>query len=143
MNHNPINGRCHCGNISYELQWPVRHPLVGRACDCDYCTMQGAVWTSHPEAPLKLRFQQPNAVVNYRFGHQTAVFKVCASCGIVPVATCTPQQPQLIAVININTFVDVDIAGITQTPTSFDSENKTSRLQRRQRNWSPVHMETA
>ena len=49
-----INGKCHCGNISYEFLWPEpgsRIPV--RACSCTFCTKHGGVYTSHPEEVTK------------------------------------------------------------------------------------------
>jgi hypothetical protein len=40
-----INGRCHCGNISFKLTWePEPKEITARACNCSFCTKHGGVW---------------------------------------------------------------------------------------------------
>ena len=42
-----ITGRCHCGNISFALDWqPEPTDIPARACSCSFCTKHGGVWTS-------------------------------------------------------------------------------------------------
>jgi hypothetical protein len=41
------------------------------------------------------------------------------------------------AVLNVNTFDDVDRSELVETTTNFESETIESRLARRQRNWTP------
>ena len=48
-----ITGSCHCGNISFVLDWqPEPTEIPARACSCSFCTKHGGVWTSHPGAVL-------------------------------------------------------------------------------------------
>ena len=50
-----INGRCHCGNISFKLTWePEPQEIPARACDCSFCTKHGGVWTSCNTGSLKV-----------------------------------------------------------------------------------------
>ncbi|MEZ5832526.1 MAG: hypothetical protein R3D05_15240 [Dongiaceae bacterium] len=41
------------------------------------------------------------------------------------------------AVINVNTFDDVDRADLIETATDFEGETTEDRLARRRRNWTP------
>jgi hypothetical protein len=42
-----ISGRCHCGNISFALDWqPEPSEIPARACTCSFCAKHGGVWTS-------------------------------------------------------------------------------------------------
>ena len=44
-----IHGKCHCGNISFDLTWePDSAEIVTRACTCSFCMKHGGVWTSNP-----------------------------------------------------------------------------------------------
>src|SRR5438094_129248 len=44
-----IRGSCHCGNISFTLDWkPEPSEIPARACSCSFCTKHGGVWTSCP-----------------------------------------------------------------------------------------------
>src|SRR5205809_590139 len=48
-----IKGKCHCGNIAFELEWEGNPPEIpARACGCTFCVKHGGVWTSNPKAKL-------------------------------------------------------------------------------------------
>lgn len=136
-----IEGGCHCGNIAYTLEWPEGAPHIpARACDCTFCTRHGGVWTSHPQASLRITIEDSNAVSVYEFGTKTAQFHVCAKCGVVPMVTCVLDGGRY-AVVNVNTFGNVDPAVVQRASASFEGEEPASRLARRARNWiSDVRM---
>jgi hypothetical protein len=132
-----IHGSCHCGNVSYELTWPDdAHTIRARRCGCTFCAKHGGVWTSHPAGSLVVRVLRPTAISRYEFGTGTAEFLVCARCGAVPLVT-SRIAARLYAVVNVNTFDDVDAARIEISPASFDGEDVGDRLARRARNWIP------
>ena len=83
-----IQGKCHCGNISFSLTWePDPTEIPARACGCSFCVKHGGVWTSNPRGALKVTVKDLSRVSKYAFGTQTAEFHVCGRCGIVPVVT--------------------------------------------------------
>jgi hypothetical protein len=130
-----FKGSCHCGNITFALQWPDdARPIPARTCGCSFCVKHGGVWTSHPRARLVVRMADPGRVARYRFGTETADFHVCGSCGVTPLVT-SRIDGRTYAVINVNTFDAVDRSCIQAAPASFDGEETQSRLDRRQRNW--------
>jgi hypothetical protein len=130
-----INGRCHCGNISFALAWqPDPTVIPARACSCSFCVKHGGVWTSNPAGALIVRVEDESKVVRYGFGTRTADFHVCARCGVVPVVTSLIDG-RLYAVVNVNTFEGVDASLLTRMPASFEGEGEGPRLERRQRNW--------
>ena len=103
-----IPGRCHCGNISFSLNWePEPAEIPARACTCSFCTKHGGVWTSCSSGSLRATVKDAALVSKYAFGTETAQFHICAKCGVVPVVTC-----------------EIDAA-----------EDKDGRLARRERNW--------
>src|SRR5689334_13522184 len=128
-----IHGNCHCGNISFELDWKADY-VAARACDCSFCVKHGGLWTSMPTASLEVRVRKPSLVNRYAFGTRTATFHSCTGCGIVPVAT-SEIDGHLYAVISVNAFNDVDPALIRRAPASFEGEDTGSRLARRKRGW--------
>lgn len=137
VNGQRIHGGCHCGNIRFWIDWPVRAARIPvRACGCSFCRKHGAVWTSHPDGQFQLQVADPAQARRYHFGTKTADFHVCANCGVPPVVTCTMQGRDY-AVLNINTFEDIDPSMFDQSPTDFDGESVGDRLARRQRNWTP------
>lgn len=130
-----IRGRCHCGNIAFELAWepePARIPA--RACTCSFCSRIGGVWTACPTGALMVTVQDPASVSAYRFGTRTAEFHVCATCGGVPVVT-SEIDGKLYAVVNVNTFENVDPSLLNRTSITLDDEDESTRLARRARNW--------
>ena len=130
-----IDGRCHCGNIAFALDWPgTRSDIVARACGCTFCVKHGGVWTSNPHASLSITVQQTDIVSNYSFGTKTATFHVCARCGAVPIVT-SEIDGRLYAVVNVNTFENVDVVSLRRQAADFEGEDLRSRLLRRQRNW--------
>jgi hypothetical protein len=130
-----IKGRCHCGNISFSLDWPGQpSEIPARACGCSFCVKHGGVWTSKPGATLELHVADPAAASKYAFGTETATFHVCSRCGAVPVVT-SEVADRLYAVVNVNTFEGVDPALLRRASADFDGEDVDSRLSRRARNW--------
>lgn len=132
-----IHGSCHCGNIHITLDWPGAEPTIPvRACGCALCQKHGAVWTSHPQGRFDFRIADDARATRYRFGTQTADFHVCLTCGVLPIATCVIDGTQY-AVVNVNTFDDVDRSELAETATDFEGETTGNRLARRRRNWTP------
>jgi len=129
-----IDGRCHCGNISFTLDWPGDGDIPARACGCTFCTKHGGVWTSHPRGKLEVAVVDAALVAPYLFGTRSATFHVCSRCGVVPVVT-SEIEGKTYAVVNVNTFENVDAARFDRKPADFEGEEKDARLARRVRNW--------
>ena len=130
-----LTGSCHCGNISFSLQWPGEAgEIPARSCGCNFCVKHGGAWTSHPEARLKVRVSDAGHVARYNFGTGTAAFMVCARCGVAPLVT-SQIEGATYAVVNVNTFDAVDRSRIRALPASFEGEEVQSRLERRRRHW--------
>jgi hypothetical protein len=130
-----INGSCHCGNISFSLEWPGDAPEIrARGCGCTFCLKHGGVWTSNPQASLRARITEAGMVTRYAFGTETAHFLVCARCGVAPVVT-SEIDGAMYAVVNVNAFDNVERSRITIQSASFEGEEVASRLERRRRNW--------
>jgi hypothetical protein len=128
-------GKCHCGNIAFELDWPGDPPEIpARACDCSFCVKHGGVWTSIPNARLAVAIRDASLVSKYAFGTRTATFHVCSCCGAVPLVTCEIAN-RLHAVVNVNTMEGVDPVWLRRTSAHLDAEDADSRLARRSRNW--------
>ena len=130
-----VNGKCHCGNISFALEWegdPAELPA--RACGCSFCVKHGGVWTSNPKSRLVVTFRDDSLVSKYVFGTRTATFHVCSRCGIVPLVT-SEIASHLYAVVNVNALENVDPATLHRTAANVEGEDVESRIARRTRNW--------
>ena len=133
-----IHGSCHCGNVSYSLNWsPSPTEIPARACSCSFCVKHGGVWTSCPTGSLSVRVKEQAKVSQYSFGTKTAQFHVCARCGAVPAVT-SAIGGRTYAVVNVNTMEGVDPGLLKRAPVTFEGEDEASRLARRVRNWIPT-----
>ncbi len=132
-----IEGKCHCGNITYVLRCPCEGTKIPvRACSCTFCTKHGVVYTSHCDAELAAVVHDEALVSQYRFGTETAEFYLCSRCGVVPFVTSMIED-NLYAVVNVNSFEGIDPSSFSRAVTNFDGETTESRLDRRKRNWIP------
>ena len=132
-----INGKCHCGNIAFELEWEGDPPEIpARACGCSFCVKHGGVWTSNPNSRLAVTVVDPALLSKYEFGTRTATFHVCSRCGTVPLVTSEIAN-HLYAVVNVNVFENVGQSWLRRATTDFEGEDVESRLARRKRNWIP------
>jgi len=94
------------------------------------------VWTSNPSGALRVALRDPDGVSPSAFGTGSARFHVCGRCGVVPLVT-GEIEGRTYAVVNVNTFNDVNPALLTRAATSFDGETVEARLARWKRNWIP------
>jgi hypothetical protein len=130
-----IPGKCHCGNIAFELEWEGDPPEIpARACGCSFCVKHGGVWTSNPNSKLAVAVRDARLVSKYAFGTRTATFHVCSRCGTVPLVTCEIEN-HLYAVVNINALENVDQSWFRRAAADFEGEDVDSRIARRKRNW--------
>jgi hypothetical protein len=130
-----IEGKCHCGNIRYFLNWPGSlTDIQVRACGCTFCTKHGGSWTSHRDSQFVAEVGDWSLVSKYRFGTATADFFVCSRCGAVPFVTSAIDD-HLYAVVNVNMFDGIDQSALVRTATNFDGEGTGHRLERRKTNW--------
>ncbi len=137
MTHTRISGRCHCGNIRFELAWPeASTDITARECGCSFCQKHRGAWTSHPDARLDIVVANAADHSRYRFGTETADFHVCARCGVAPVVT-SDIESNCYAVVNVHAFSDTGGLPVRFTDTDFEGEATDDRLLRRARNWIP------
>ena len=130
-----INGKCHCGNITLELEWDGDpREITVRACACSFCIKHAGIWTSNPSSRLAVIVSDPAFVSKYAFGTRTATFHVCSRCGSVPLVTSEIDN-HLYAVVNVNVLENVDQSWLRRAAADFEGENVESRLARRKRNW--------
>ena len=79
---------------------------------------------------------EPRYLNKYRFGSETADFYVCSKCGVVPAVSSTIGG-SLYAVVNVNTFEDIDGLERVESRSDFSGEELEGRLDRRCRTWIP------
>ena len=132
-----LPGRCHCGNISFVLNWePTPVEIPARACTCTFCVKHGGVWTSCPSGSLNVHVENLSHVSRYSFGTKTARFHICSICGVTPLVT-SRIEGRLYAVVSVNALENVEQLSLKRATASFDGEDEPARLSRRARNWIP------
>jgi hypothetical protein len=130
-----IHGSCHCGNVTFDLQWPTHaETIAARACSCTFCRKHGAKWTANASAALSVHIKDSSLVAAYAFGTKTADFHVCNRCGVVTCCTSLVEG-RLYAVVNVNAFDNFDASRLVLADVDFDGENESARLLRRAANW--------
>lgn len=135
-----INGGCHCRAIRFKLNWPADEAeglvITARKCGCSFCTRIDGTWTSHPNAELEVTQASAHEPIRYRFGTKTADFLICGHCGMTPLVVCALDDVTY-AVVNTNTFDEVDDAGysLAHATADFEGEDTEARLARRKIRW--------
>lgn len=74
------HGRCHCGTLTLRYSTASEPASIRpRACDCSYCTLQGALYVSDPSGWLELA----SGAHKYRQGEERADFLSCPRCAVL------------------------------------------------------------
>ena len=132
------SGSCHCGAIGFEFntdtaldQWSVR------ACQCRFCRAHDALSASDPAGELRFFADEPGQLQRYRFALGTADFLLCRRCGVYIGAVIEIDQT-LRGIINTHALIDLGGEIADPEPISYDGENVTGRVARRDERWTPV-----
>ena len=126
-------GACHCGAVSatYETNAPVRL----RADGCSFCRTRSVKSASDPDGKLALTSTQ--TLTRYRFGHKSADFLICPTCGTyVGTMMESPRGP--IGVINVAGLNIEEFRNLPVTLTSLEGESPEERIARRISRWTPM-----
>ena len=128
-------GSCHCGavTVNYETDAPVTLRRDG----CDFCSSRGVKSASDPNGRLTLVSQL--RLVRYRFGHKTADFLVCPTCGTYVAAQMEgPRGP--VGVLNVVGLAISELKDEPATLASLEGESVDERIQRRLSRWTPMNL---
>lgn len=131
-------GQCFCGAIGFTYATDVAPPEWSiRACQCRFCRAHDALSTSDPDGALAFSAARPEHLQRYRFAMKTADFLLCRNCGVYIGAVITTPAGRW-GIINTHALDPVpdDIAGVQ--PISYDSEDSSGRIARREERWTPV-----
>lgn len=125
-------GGCYCGNIAVRFETDI--PLSGmtpRACDCDYCSMQGATWISDPDAHLEIEIQNEAAINLFEQGSKSARFWICQRCGTMPAVT-SDDGTRRIGAVNSRCMIggEACMPAEAMAPKELPVEERTARWQR-------------
>jgi hypothetical protein len=88
-----INGRCHCGKITFEAEVEAG---TARLCHCSDCqTMTGSAFRANIQAPAAsfvLRGDQPTIYVKTADSGNRRAHAFCATCG-TPIYSAAIENP--------------------------------------------------
>jgi hypothetical protein len=73
-------GRCHCGQVEFEITLPNGFENLSR-CNCSMCARRGAVVTTIESSTFSIT-QGENILSVYQFNTKTAEHYFCSICGI-------------------------------------------------------------
>jgi hypothetical protein len=126
-------GSCHCGAVSAEYKTDV--PVSLRQDGCSFCSSRGVKSASDPNGQLTLVTQL--RLIRYRFGHKTADFLVCPTCGTY-VATQMEGTRGPVGVLNVVGLAITQLKDEPATLASLEGESVDDRIQRRLSRWTPM-----
>ncbi len=129
-------GSCHCGAVI--AQYETDAPVILRQDGCGFCSSRGVKSASDPNGRLALEARLE--LQRYRFGHQTADFLLCPTCGTYIAAQMESPHGQ-VGVLNV---VGLSIEELNDAPTTFaslDGEDVDERIERRLSRWTPMTLE--
>lgn len=129
-------GSCHCGAISAEYE--TDEPVSLRQDGCGFCSSRGVKSASDPNGRLTLVSQL--RLIRYRFGHKTADFLVCPTCGTY-VATQMEGSRGPVGVLNVVGLAISELKDESATLASLEGESVDERIQRRLSRWTPMTLE--
>lgn len=131
-----IEGRCHCGRLSYRLATEVPPGLVhARACDCRFCRIHAARTWSDPQGAATIEVRDREMLRRYRFARRTADYFVCGNCGAYLGAVLT-EDGRAWSTLNLR-LSDLDVP---EEPAHYAGEEARDRTERRKRVWTPTQI---
>jgi hypothetical protein len=128
-------GSCHCGDVraNYETDAPVTLRQDG----CGFCSSRGVKSASDPNGGLTLVSQF--RLIRYRFGHRTADFLICPTCGTYVAAQMEgPRGP--VGVLNVVGLAISELRDEPATLASLEGESVDDRIRRRLSRWTPMNL---
>lgn len=126
-------GACHCGAVRAAFETVTKPHL--RFDGCSFCASRGV--KSASDADGRLTLESSAKLTRYRFGHKTADYLICPTCGTY-VATSMDGPRGPVGVINV---VGLQIPELRDEPAplaSLDGETPEERIARRLSRWTPM-----
>lgn len=128
-------GSCHCGSVTANYETNAR--VILRQDGCGFCSSRGVKSASDPNGCLTLVSQLK--LVRYRFGHKTADFLVCPTCGTY-VAALMEAARGPVGVLNVVGLAIAELKDEPATLAGLEGESVGDRIQRRLSRWTPMNL---
>jgi hypothetical protein len=107
-----------------------------RACQCAFCRAHDAFSTSDPQG--RIAFSAADSLLQrYRFALRTADFLLCRNCGVYIGAVIEAGSGRY-GIINTHSLTPLPESIAAGAPISYDGEETSGRVTRREERWTPV-----
>ena len=131
-------GSCHCGSIGYVYTTAlVPEDWSVRACQCAFCRAHDALSMSDPQGRIEFSAADSSLLQRYRFALRTADFLLCRNCGVYIGAVIETGSGRY-GIINTHCLAPVPESIAAVAPVSYDGEDTSGRVTRREARWTPV-----
>jgi hypothetical protein len=132
-----IRGKCHCGNLCYELETQLAESdIEARACDCSFCRMHGALNWSDSQGRAKIEVNDLQQLQRYLFALATADFFICKVCGAYLGAVLFAADGCW-STVNLRLSA---LSEVTEASASYGYEQEDERIARRKNVWTPTQV---
>ncbi len=131
-----FTGGCHCGAIGVTLNFtrPAEETQV-RACQCGFCTRQGALTVSDPAGHCIIEIPAGH-FSTYRFATQSATSLICGNCGTYT-GILLQEGPLMWSVANARGLAVKEFKNRAGVPMQYEHETMEARIARRKEKWTP------
>ena len=130
-------GQCHCGALRATLT--ATRPaseLQVRACQCGFCTRQGAITVSDPAGGAEIVIA-PEQLTSYQFGTRTGTSLLCHSCGVYA-GVIVEDGGRTWSALNVRGLALEGFGGHEAEAMNYDGETPDARIARRKQKWTPT-----
>lgn len=135
-----FRGSCHCGGIAVELAFTKdAAALQVRACQCGFCTRQGAVTVSDPAGRARFSIAT-GRLTTYQFETRTATSLICSRCGVYAGVVLRDGHDAW-SVANVRGLAVPEFNGRPGEPSHYEHETAAERIARRKRRWTPTEFD--
>ena len=135
--HHVYRGQCHCGAIRATLT--ATRPaseLQIRACQCGFCTRQGAMTVSDSAGSAEIVIA-PDQLIAYQFGTRTGTSLLCRACGVYA-GVIVEDGGKTWSALNVRGLALEGFGGRQAEPMTYDGETPQARIARRKQKWTPT-----
>jgi len=100
-----INGKCHCGKVSYQYN---DTPEFTVRCNCSICRRLGTLWIYTDASNITLTGADNTTTLSYSHGDKELDFRTCKTCGtsVLWQSTATPGEGR--TALNLN-MAELDV----------------------------------
>lgn len=111
----PLQGACHCGRVTFQVQ---ATPTYALECSCSICRRKGALWLGASDAQVRILSGEEELTL-YQFNTLTAKHYFCRRCGIHPLTR--PRLDPRMWVVNLRCIDGIDLSALPVQ--RFDGEH--------------------